>query len=81
MPIYCHDLSFIIKKWYDTLRLKKPENCRASLISYKSFMKESKKQFIENILKLLEKLAKGNITIIPINDKNEIIFIQPTSKL
>tara|TARA_X000000368_G_C22430059_1_gene450034 strand:- start:82 stop:327 length:246 start_codon:yes stop_codon:yes gene_type:complete len=73
MPIYFEELEKIIQKWYKLNQLEIPIKEPASWLSYKTFIKSVKKDMLEKIVKIFEKVDIKNIMI---QDKNDRFYIR-----
>ena len=73
MPIYFEELEKIIQKWFKLCQLEVPIKSPASWVSYKTFIKLVKKDMLEKIVKIFEKVDIKNIMI---QDKNDRFYIR-----
>lgn len=78
MPIYFKELEKIIQKWYKLNQFEISVKSPASWVSYKTFIKLVKKDMLEKIVKIFEKVDIKNIIIIPDLDKNDRFYIKIT---
>jgi hypothetical protein len=86
MPLYFKELELAFVKWYNIYNIKKPTNCPASWVTYKSMLKSTKKDLLKNVNELFNKIEQNEITVIPDSDSkgNYYIKVEPkklTSKL
>lgn len=79
MPIYFEELEKIIQKWYKLNQLEIPIKSPASWLSYKTFIKSAKKDMLEQIVKIFEKIDIKNVMVIPDLDKNGKFYIKITT--
>ena len=79
MPIYFEELERIIQKWFKLCQIEVPIKSPASWVSYKTFIKSVKKDMLEQIVKIFEKIDIKNVIMIPDLDKNDRFYIKITT--